>query len=420
MVKDIRPGERGSHPHALTDVGGLLYFVADDGVHGDELWKSDGTEAGTVFVKDIYTGRRDSRIVFPTGFGGQLFFSALDRDHGDELWKSDGTSEGTVMVKDIVVQPKQGSYPVYLTELNGTLLFGTDGPLELWRSDGTAAGTTMVRKFGAGPRGVAVNDFASFGDVGGVLFFIADTAAYGVELWTSDGTRRGTRLVKDIRPGYADSWPNPDSFAEIGGVLYFNANDENHGRELWRSDGTPAGTLMVKDVSPGPANSLQPYFRSLDRSFMAVGGTLYFGARDGTHGSELWKSDGTEVGTAMVKDINSGGSSYADSLTDVAGTLLFIASDGVQGGLWKSDGTEAGTTLVKALHEVDFGLTDAGNVVYVRADDGFHGRELWMSDGTETGTAMVKDIAPGEEGSFPSEFLFVAVSGSGTRGPSVV
>ena len=310
------------------------------------------------------------------------------------------------MVKD-VVPGKSSSEPAYLADLEGTLLFGTFGPLQLWRSDGTTAGTTMVRQFRAGPRGVAGNNFANFGEVGGVLFFIADGAAFGVELWTSDGTRRGTRLVKDIRPGYPDSWPNPDTYADIDGILYFIAHDGVHGRELWRSDGTLAGTLMVSDVSPGPADSLPPYFRSLGGSFIDVGGTLYFGARDGTHGLELWKSDGTEAGTAMVKDINDGGSSFASSLTDAGGTIIFIASDGLQSGLWKSDGTGPGTTSVKAFDEVDFGLTDAGNAVYLRVDDGIHGRELWISDGTETGTVMVQDIDPGEEGSFPSNFLFV-------------
>ena len=406
MVRDIRPGERGSHPHDFTDVGGVLYFVADDRTHGAELWMSDGTEIGTVLVKDINAGTRDSQIAFPMGSGGELLFSATDRLHGEELWRSDGTPAGTVMVKD-VVPGKGSSEPMYLADLEGTLLFGTSVTLQLWRSDGTTSGTTMVKQFDYGPSGVAGNNFANFGEMGGDLFFIADGAAHGVELWKSDGTGRGTKLVKDIRPGYSDSWPNADTYAVIDGILYFIAHDGTHGRELWRSDGTMAGTLMVRDVSPGPAHSLPPYFRSLGGSFIDVGGTLYFAARDGTHGLELWKSDGTEAGTAIVKDIYDGGSSYANSLTDIGGTLIFIATDGVQSGLWKSDGTGTGTTLVKALPEVDLDLTDAGNAVYLRVDDGIHGRELWMSDGTETGTAMVKDIDPGEEGSFPSNFLLV-------------
>ena len=91
-------------PSYLTAVGGTLFFTADDGVHGRELWKSDGTRAGTVLVKDIDPRRATTTTKRPaslTDVGGTLFFTADDGVHGPELWKSDGTKAGTVLVKDI-------------------------------------------------------------------------------------------------------------------------------------------------------------------------------------------------------------------------------------------------------------------------------------------------------------------------------
>ena len=96
------PRRPSSAPRALAAVGRTLFFAADDGIHGEELWKSDGTAAGTVLVKNInptdfaYAGPRSL-----TAVGGRLFFTADDGTHGRELWMSDGSRAGTVLVKNI-------------------------------------------------------------------------------------------------------------------------------------------------------------------------------------------------------------------------------------------------------------------------------------------------------------------------------
>jgi len=100
-VKDINPGANGSIPGGFTVFNNAVYFSAFDGASGFELWKSDGTEAGTVRVKDINPGAGGSSPFGFTVLNNTLYFSADDGTNGFELWKSDGTEAGTVRVKDI-------------------------------------------------------------------------------------------------------------------------------------------------------------------------------------------------------------------------------------------------------------------------------------------------------------------------------
>jgi ELWxxDGT repeat protein len=120
-VKDVLPGSEGSHPNSLTNVGGMLYFGATDGAHGFELWKSDGTETGTVLVRDIFVGRSGSNVDNLFNLGNILYFAADDGASGTELWKSDGTDMGTTRVKDLM-PGSASSRPRYLAELNGNPL----------------------------------------------------------------------------------------------------------------------------------------------------------------------------------------------------------------------------------------------------------------------------------------------------------
>src|SRR5687767_10956006 len=99
LLKDINPGSGGSSYFNFTNVNGTLFFRPDDGVHGDELWKSNGTGAGTVLVKDINPGIAGSELQEFVNVNGILYFRADDGVHGAELWKSDGTAAGTVMVR---------------------------------------------------------------------------------------------------------------------------------------------------------------------------------------------------------------------------------------------------------------------------------------------------------------------------------
>jgi ELWxxDGT repeat protein len=179
LVDDINPGSNGSYPGGLTNVNGTLFFGANDGTHGEQLLKSDGTSNGTVLVDDINPGSNGSNPGDLTNVNGTLFFNADDGTHGTELWKSDGTSNGTVLVDDI--QPgSAGSYPSNLTNFNGTLFFsaddGTHG-IQLWASDGTAAGTTMVSDFNPNS-GLGLNPSLQLTNANGTLFFTAPVNSF--------------------------------------------------------------------------------------------------------------------------------------------------------------------------------------------------------------------------------------------------
>jgi ELWxxDGT repeat protein len=286
----------GSGVSYLKNVNGTLFFRACDTTSGCELWKSDGSETGTVLVKDILPGGDSSHPSSLTNVDGTLFFRASDGTSGIELWKSDGTDGGTVRVKDITPgsQPTTTfSSPSYLTNIGGTLFFrANDGMsgIELWKSDGTEAGTVPVRDIFPGAPGSYPRYLAN---LGGTLFFRARDAQHGYELWKSDGTEVGTFLVKDISTGIAES--DPRFLTNVAGTLFFRALDMG-GIELWKSDGTEGGTVRVKDIVPGPGFSNPQYLTN-------VAGTLFFRATDNAHGMELWQSDGTELGTMMVEDL---------------------------------------------------------------------------------------------------------------------
>jgi ELWxxDGT repeat protein len=348
----------------VTNVNGTVFFTVDDDVHGDELWKSDGTS--TQLVKDIVPGSGSSTPERLTNVNGTLFFIANDGESdgtGYALWKSDGTADGTVMVKQFAPDAVAGD--IYnLTAFNGELFFVTiDGTAtnthgyELWKSDGTAAGTVLVKDIE--PETNASSDPTDLTVVGNTLFFQATDgvptditglhSGHGVELWSSDGT--GAGLVDDINPNPAPLFDdsNPFGFTDVNGTLFFGADDGVHGFELWKSDGTEAGTVLVKDIYPGPGpfdENSGPGDSVDSLSLINVYGTLFFFADDGIHGKELWKSDGTEAGTVLVKDINPGADSsnlFGDSMIAADHVLYFDADDGSGEALWRSDGTADGT-----------------------------------------------------------------------------
>jgi ELWxxDGT repeat protein len=230
---------------------------------------------------------------------------------------------------------------------------------------------------------------------GDKLFFVGLSARSGAELWASDGTTAGTGMVKDIYPGPRGSAPlASNALVALGGSLLFIADDGSHGAELWVSDGTAAGTLMVRDIAPGPVDA-NPGALTIFRN------TLYFVASDGLVGPALWRSDGTAAGTIMVADIDPStywydGPTY---LTVVGETLYFAASDGVHGKeLWASDGTAAGTQMVKdlvpgAATSNPRTLTALGDRLFFSATDAAYKTELWVSDGTAAGTSSIAPVS---------------------------
>jgi ELWxxDGT repeat protein len=413
LVRDINVSG-DSVPYEITPVGNVAFFAAT-GPGGRELWKTDGTEAGTVRVKNIRPGSKNSYPSELTPVGGLLYFAATGELGDRELWVSDGTSAGTHRVKNI--NPAGSSEPFYLANVNGTLFFSAHsaGGRELWKSDGTAAGTVRVKDLvpGAGsssPEGIIA--------VGDLAFFTAFNSADKYQVWRSDGTWAGTFRL----PGQ-DPYDGARNLIRVGDRAYFLADLDQGGCSLesgyYRTDGTNTGTFFVTDefLEDVPTASLNNRFlygpgedlrrinasetgsvlvkhlanngafennpvvqitRVGQRLFLMVDVYQFNGGAVVLSHRQLWKSDGSKSGTKVVFTWDY--PIFNDPLMTNVGGELFFALPGIDGlsDIWRSNGTTAGTMPVVDIgSDYPLALYAGGGSLYFDHDDGIHGRELW-------------------------------------------
>lgn len=486
LVMDIVPGVGSSIPRNFLDVNGKLFFSAVDSLNGCQLWKTSGTPATTLRV----TGVQLFAVVGPdiieiAHVNGVVFFSAASMfpNLGNQIFKvNSGVAEGATLITVLIAQnltafngklyftqtPQIGNPTLSCINANSTLvtnlyefsatasdgsgipqnliaasdkLFFTAGSLEygreLWQSNGTAAGTVMVKDFTPGAKSSDITDMC----IRSTTVFFACTGSDGNELRRSNGIQDGIITVSDI--GLAGS--NPTGFIKFGNYTYFAADDGINGRELWRTDGTEAGTNLFKSINSGFASASPDHFLVVTNGAIS---TLFFVADNGTHGRELWKTDGTSIGTKRISDINPGGGDAGiNNLVSLNGVLHFTAFGSLAAGdrIYKTNpdllsvsnpfgvltnannlvaigstlyftqsATDVAPKLCKLVgvivstiksftlipggqYPIPQQLIAVGNRLFFTAADAAHGRELWTSTGTNLSTVRISEIMAGSE-----------------------
>lgn len=407
MVKDINPNGssfpahiKACHFHAGMMIATKVFFTADDGVNGYQLWVSDGTQQGTLKLATINPSGSMSYYFNSVGLFSKVVFVVNDGTNGEELWVTNGTTAGTLLLKDINPGTQSSSIQG-MQKLGNRLLFSAKTAAlgsELWITDGSASGTVMVKdiNLGSGGSNLSWNKV----EYNGKLYFAAKNSVTGVEMWCSDGTADGTYLIKDINPGaengmYVDNLQIQYFFGAVyNDKLYFTANDGINGHELWVTDGTAANTMMVKNIHP--SSSSHP------RNFLVFNNLLYFTADDGVHGREIWKTNGTTAGTQKVTDFF-GSPAYFSGFKVFNDKFVFFASDGVHGEEpWISNGTASGTQMIKDINPSGSSVNINSSYfheffgsLYFSATTPDGGHELYKTDGTESGTIkLAPPIAP--------------------------
>ncbi len=399
LVIDLRPGSRTSEVQELTWFKGRLYFTGDDG-RGFALWSTDGSVAGTRRIR-AFTSVSNFGARFLRALPNRLVYFGPERNRGYELWTSDGTPAGTVPLPEIAPGNPSPLVRDAIVVGNRYYTIASDGRagFELWTTDGTAGGTrSLTRLAPADPLDIGFFPY----QLPNRLVFFADDGAKGREPWVSDGTVSGTKLLADLCPGACSSTagtaPSPANGLLIVGETPLL------GRELWGTDGTPAGTKFLKDICPGSCSSNAFGFHRL-------GGRTIFSANDGSHGDELWSTDATPAGTVRVSNLTEPmpfGSFFPAAAA--GGNLLFPGEDAAHGReLWATRGRRTTTRLVADLEpgqtessgSLPSEITSAGSRSFFIADDGIHGWELWSSDGTAEGTYLSSELVPGAEPQVP-------------------
>lgn len=373
---------------------GFVYFAADNGVTGNELWRTNGTAAGTTLVKDFDTAPAGADGD-PSGFrvvGNRLFFNVGSSDLGGgaavvyyveptgtpvpaQLPNTDpangvliGSVNGSVLLRQL--ENGNGNYGLYALGQSGSTFadidpgtdnvssepvgvmggfayltktpVGPNGGAELYRTNGASVSLVKDIDVTAPAAGSSPFDFVATGNR---VFFEADDGVNGTELWVTDGSGPGTQLVKQHRPGPTSTSITPDKVA-VGNTLYYVPNDPTTGAEPWRTDGTLAGTAVVKDIVPGTGANFGA------ATLFAFGSKALF-----VRGSDVFVSNGTPSGTVKVATVDADG--LQARFLAVSGSRAYFrgGSDPVKGAVWRTDGTVGGTSAISSG-----GITGAGTL----------------------------------------------------------
>jgi ELWxxDGT repeat protein len=388
----------------LTDI----YFVADDGVHGRELWKTDWTTEGTVMVSDINLGGASSNPEVLLYLGEQLLFfvPAQDESTVGALWRTDGTEAGTQVVKEIPPTLYGGHKVKAVPEPLGDIVFLLVNDWELWRTDGTPEGTFKLFEDATG-YGLVIGSLPIVS--GRLVFTAARSPDSGWGLCSSDGTVAGTAEIARFYGGSGPYLYGTNEFAA------FEAWREETGAELYRTDGTPGGTGILLELCPGPD---APYGRTrflppLDEKMLFIhylDGGPYCSPSNEEIPAGLYVTTGS--GATLIQELHPEGE---PNNTAYAGDRIFFSYDIVDYDViphkwteyWMTDGTSVGTAEVLGFPFSLWALHYTGDALFFIGDDGITGSELWFFD-TEAGYYDSRDICPGVCGS--ETFLGVEVN----------
>jgi len=408
-------------------VNGYAYFSANDGIHGRELWRSNGTANGTALVADIYPGENSSSPQYFTICNNKLFFTASTATSAG-VWVSEGTAATTrqvfsgdqsfrnLTVADTVMyftisdkiykinsaateaslvydfSNNGGGFIDWMKNIHGKILFhgfsyndpsGFNG--NLWTTDGTAAGTFVVDKNIININNITEADSTSF-------YFAGSDKRDNAKRKLCIGNI-GSTVSVDTVPVAADLLLNSYlSIIYFNHAVYFVGNTPEGENLLYRySNKDNKGRQLLKKLTPAGFANAASLFTAGNHFYISSG----FYQSDTTYQYQFWSSDGTAQHTIPLK--TGFGISY---LSDVEGALYFMGEDSLHGKEpWKSDGTVNGTVLLKDIVTGTGGSSGGAGSGFTKLGDKIlfaaysdKGVELWSTNGTGAGTLLLKDI----------------------------
>jgi ELWxxDGT repeat protein len=413
-VLDINPGAPGAfdeyHPMLMQRVGNRALFYAMTG-SGPQLWSSDGTPGNTVALTTApgalgnqlaFLGATGSYAYFSSPVGGLLFGDTIHR-----IIATDGTAAGTKTLQTGLIRNNEVPSQRFAGDDNVAYVKAymfdpvrTQFVAALYKYEPAADRTTNL--------GVLDGDYpvtTSMGLDGSRVFFSAYTRQAGIEPYVLDAGGTGFTLLKNIALETTTNDATPGFPVEFNGKLLFTANDGIHGIEPWQSDGTAAGTTLLADISPNGAST------NVDLQYV-WNGALFFFIYDGVNPGIFVRWDGTTAQTlAQISPpplFNGPIVLCARRFYAQLGSKLYFAAMDPTGDteLLVTDGTPQGTTRAvdvnpTPLSSYPCGVMTYKDRLYFGADGGgaTGGKELWSSDGTPAGTTRVADITPGASGS---------------------